>query len=123
MASESLHLRQIRHNNELRDHLATLPYCDWLVIVLFYIAVHCISLVFVRDGIEIPKNETHRTREKRMKEHARLSQIVEDYLALKHASEDSRYIRELTIPPYDYFTNARIAKLQVSLAKVMALIE
>lgn len=94
MATEEIHLRQAKHNEQFLDtfDLATTPYLDWVVTVIFYAALHYIRALAARHHFANVSSYADMDRIfSRVPVFRRQPDVYVDYRQLKDDSRAARY--------------------------------
>jgi len=88
MTPQTSHLEKWRHN---RRFLAVIPdeFSDWIVIVAFYAAIHCVEALFEHD--KNPPATSHDVRNRILKSTNRYKHIWKHFRPLWDASMGVRY--------------------------------
>lgn len=90
MPNSATHRRQALHNEALLAAFdtETTPFRDWMVIAIFYAALHHIESYLATKNVHL---HTHLGRENLIWAVHELRPIYDDYRRLKHRSELARY--------------------------------
>jgi hypothetical protein len=94
MATEEIHLRQAKHNEQFLDtfDLSTTPYLDWVVTVIFYAALHYIRALAARHHFGNVSSHADMDRIfSRVPVFRRQPDVYVDYRQLKDDSRAARY--------------------------------
>jgi hypothetical protein len=88
MATKEQHLAQVEKNEALAQHLAGNEEFAWALTLIFYAAVHLISVYFAQRGAQF---KTHAARENAMRRLYEFEQVRRHDDELKRESEFARY--------------------------------
>ena len=105
------HHHQVEHNRAVMVYLeqAGVEHLDWVVTVMFYMAMHLVDQVLFQHHKLNPRN--HHQRHAAIANEAELAPAYADYRELEHQSRQSRY--ECVT-----FSKSEVDRLAVRLARI-----
>ena len=108
MGTRSNHREKADHNQAFLDSIADRKtYCDWIVTVAFYKALHLVEMVFAGDE---KHSDNHRDRHDTLKR--QYIDLWREYRPLYQLSRRARYkVRDISIETMNYALG-RLAKIE-----------
>jgi len=124
MAETDIHLTQARHNKKLAKYLLKNNYIfpDWVVTCAFYVAIHCFEAhLYERrnnhsESLAPPGQSCHFFRKEFIRRNHEI--IFIDWRDLYVECGIARYLTDLEIPAYEYFSKDSAEELMKKMEKI-----